>query len=69
MSRGSNGNGAEAPPPQDLDAEVAVLGSALNSEASADRAVASLRPEDFYLDKHRLIFSAIAHRRKEGEPV
>ncbi len=46
-------------PPQDIDTEVTCLGSALLSREALFKVTEILQPEDFYLDKHRIIFDAI----------
>lgn len=43
-----------------IDAERAVLGSALITTTAARKAIEILRPADFYRDDHRAIFSAMA---------
>ncbi|RJO64616.1 MAG: replicative DNA helicase [Candidatus Omnitrophota bacterium] len=48
-------------PPQNLDAEMAVLGSMLIDENAVASAIESLKKEDFYKDAHRTIFEAILH--------
>jgi replicative DNA helicase len=42
--------------PHNIDAEKSVLGSILVNNENYYRIVEMLRPEDFYLDSHRLIF-------------
>lgn len=46
-------------PPNDLNAERAVLGSVLIDSRCLDNIVAMIRAEDFYLDAHQKIFAAI----------
>ena len=46
-------------PPQALDAEMAVLGSMLLESDAVERALDILKPEHFYKDAHKKIFSAI----------
>jgi replicative DNA helicase len=56
-------------PPQNLEAEQAVLG-AIMLEAEAGSAVfALLQPEDFYRDNHRYIFTAVRDLFEKGEPI
>ena len=49
-------------PPQNLEAEQAVLGSMLIERPAVEKAAEILKPEDFYRDAHRYIFSS---NRKE----
>lgn len=46
-------------PPQNLDAEMAVLGSMLLDEEAISVAVETLSPEHFYKSSHKIIFEAI----------
>jgi replicative DNA helicase len=58
-------------PPQNIEAEESVLGAMLVAERALTRVIdeVKLKPEDFYLDKHRLIF-ATAHDLYAGsKPV
>lgn len=45
-------------PPQDIEAEKAVLGSMLQSEDAVADVIDRLRPEDFYLREHQEIYKA-----------
>ena len=45
--------------PQDLEAERSVLGACLFDPDAVDRAADLLRPADFFLARHALIFTAI----------
>jgi replicative DNA helicase len=56
-------------PPQNLEAEQSVLGSMLLDRDAIARAVERLRPEDFYRDAHRVIFTAMLDLFERGEPV
>jgi len=56
-------------PPQNLEAEQSVLGSMLLDRDAIARVVESLRPEDFYRDVHRTIYTAILELFERGEPV
>lgn len=56
-------------PPNDIEAEQAVLGSMLlDGDAVAD-AVEILTPEDFYREENKLIFSAMLGLYAKSEPV
>lgn len=56
-------------PPQDLDAERAVLGSVLLSNEAINIAVEVLAADDFYRPGHRLIFAAMTELSQKSEPV
>ena len=56
-------------PPQNLDAEQSVLGSMLLDRDAIARVVEALRPEDFYRDLHRTIYTAMLELFERGEPV
>src|SRR5439155_14853956 len=58
-----------APPPHNLEAEQAVLGSILLDPTVVSRVRELLRPEDFYNDSHRLIFETIAAMFGGGERI
>jgi replicative DNA helicase len=69
-------NGASGPtgaiaPPHNLEAEQSVLGAILLSDRSLYALVIEegLRPEDFYRDRHRLIYAAMLALYNESEPV
>jgi len=57
---------SERIPPQNLDAERAVLGSALMDMDGALTAVQALDPSDFYRRSHQLIFAAIVEITTRG---
>ena len=56
-------------PPQDLEAEQAVLGCMLTDNESVYSALEILRPEDFYREDHKIIFEAISNIYNKTEPV
>jgi replicative DNA helicase len=57
-------------PPQNLEAEMAVLGAMLlGDRASIERAGEVLQREDFYRDAHAHIFDAMLHLAESDEPV
>src|SRR5947209_10134765 len=57
-------------PPQNEEAEVSVLGAILLSEQALDGLLidVKLRPEDFYRERHRLIFRAMLRLKEKSEP-
>jgi replicative DNA helicase len=56
-------------PPQNLDAEKSVIGSLLLNSAMCDDVVLLLRPEDFYSDVHRKLFSHIVAMHDQGSRI
>jgi replicative DNA helicase len=56
-------------PPQALDSERYVLGAMLQDATSVDSALEKISSEDFYLEKHRILFEAMTHLSLENDPV
>lgn len=56
-------------PPQNLDAEQAVLGSILIDKNAIYRVADLLAPNDFYLPAHERIYDAILTLNAKGQPV
>ncbi|MCB8818644.1 MULTISPECIES: replicative DNA helicase [Desulfosporosinus] len=56
-------------PPQNLEAEQAVLGAMMLDPEAGSSVFEILQPDDFYRDNHRLIFSAIQDLSEKGDPV
>ncbi len=56
-------------PPQNLEAEESVLGGILLDNQVANLVLPILRPEDFYREAHRKIFTAIQGLAERGAPV
>lgn len=56
-------------PPQNLEAEQAVLGAMMLEPESGSSVFELIQPEDFYRDNHRLIFSAIRDLFEKGDPI
>jgi len=56
-------------PPQDVETETACIASALLSREALLRVIEILQPEDFYLEKHRIIFEAISELEKKSLPI
>ena len=57
-------------PPQNVEAETSVLGAILLAEQALDGVLVDVRlaPEDFYRQRHRLIFRAMVSLREKPEP-
>jgi replicative DNA helicase len=56
-------------PPQNLDAEKAVLGALLLDPDAFDTVLGILTPDDFYADSHRVIYQAMLELEQKGTPV
>ncbi len=56
-------------PPQNLEAEQAVLGAILLDSVTVITVMEMLRPEDFYREAHRLIYESMIHLNGDNEPI
>jgi len=56
-------------PPQNLEAEMSVLGGILLDNDAINRALEALRPEDFYREAHRKIFAGLTTLSDRNEPA
>jgi len=56
-------------PPQSLEGEMSVLGGVLLENEALNKALEVLRPEDFYRDAHRKIFTALISLSEKNEPA
>ncbi|WP_258111208.1 replicative DNA helicase [Alicyclobacillus sp. SP_1] len=56
-------------PPQQVEAEQAVLGAMLISTDAVAEAVELLEPDDFYRTAHRVVFSAMQRLYQDGQPI
>jgi replicative DNA helicase len=56
-------------PPQNLEAEISVLGAVLQDPGALLKAMEVLRPADFYKEVHRKIFGACMDLFERSEPV
>ncbi|XKT74300.1 MAG: replicative DNA helicase [Patescibacteria group bacterium UBA2163] len=56
-------------PPQNLDAERALLGSIMLKSDSIHDATETITPESFYVEKHRAIFRAMLDLMNGGNPI
>src|SRR3989338_9653182 len=59
----------EKVPPQNVDAEVAVLGAMLIEEDAIAQGIETLQPEAFYKEAHQKIFQAIQGLFNENKAV
>ena len=57
-------------PPQNEEAETSVLGAILLSEQALDglQIDIKLRPDDFYRERHRLIYQAMIRLKEKADP-
>lgn len=62
-------NLVEKVPPQDLDAESAVLGSILLHQEAADEVAQILKGEHFYRKSNGIIYDVLIKLRNEGKPL
>lgn len=60
---------AQRLPPQNLEAEVSVLGGVLLDNEALNRVLEIMKEGDFYRESHRKIFSAILDLYEKSEPV
>lgn len=56
-------------PPHDEEAEQAVIGSMMTDKDAVISAIEILKPEDFYRDDNKTIYSAIISLYAKGEPI
>jgi replicative DNA helicase len=56
-------------PPHSTDAEMAVLGGILLDNEAINHALEILKPEDFYREHHRTIYSAMVQLSDRGIPI
>jgi len=68
QQRGGDGLGGRVPP-QDLDAERAVLGGMLLSKEAIGDVVSLLKGSDFYRPAHETVFNAVLDLYTRGEPA
>jgi replicative DNA helicase len=60
---------SERVPPHNLEAEQSVLGAMLIDRDAVAAVANVLSPEDFYADKHQLLYAAVIAIYNRGEPV
>ena len=56
-------------PPQDIEAEQAVVGSMLTDQDAVVAAIETLKPEDFYREDNKIIYEAILNIYNRAEPI
>jgi replicative DNA helicase len=66
---GAPGEAGAVVPPHDLDAERAVIGAMLVSEAAVSVVGEMLAAEDFYSETHRVLYGAMMRLYSRGEPI
>jgi replicative DNA helicase len=62
-------SGFDRVPPQNIEAEQAVLGSILLESDALVTAMERLRPEDFYQPVHRMIYETMIELGEAGQPI
>ncbi len=56
-------------PPQNIDAEKALLGSILIKSDSLYEILEIINPESFYAEKHKIIFQSVLDLHEKNEPI
>ncbi len=56
-------------PPQDIEAEKSLLGAIMISDGVLPEILTIIRPQDFYDERHRIIFAAMASLYDQHKPV
>ena len=56
-------------PPQNIDAEKALIGSILIKSESLYEILETINPESFYADKHKIVFQSIIDLSNKNEPI
>ncbi len=65
----NSGSDRERVPPQDLEAERAVLGGILRANDAINRVVELIGPDDFYQPSHRKVFATMLDLSERGVPI
>ncbi len=60
---------ADRMPPQNIDAEQAVLGAMLIKKEAIAEVSQILKPEDFYRDAHKIVYEAMLTLFNKNEPA
>ncbi|NLZ25044.1 MAG: replicative DNA helicase [Clostridiales bacterium] len=69
MANKKSNNAISRGMPNNIDAEAALLCSILIDKNAADMLIPELREDDFYLEKHRIIFSAMKAIQDSSMPI
>ncbi len=69
MARGSEKTGGARVPPQNIDAEMSVLGALMLDKEAIFRIPGILQPVDFYKPTHQLIYKAMLDLAEKSEPI
>lgn len=69
MQEAFNKEKIERLPPQSIEAEQAVLGALLIDNDAITRIIETLRPDSFYKQSHRFIYSSILKLFNDNEPI
>ena len=56
-------------PPHDLEAEQAVIGSMLTDNDAVISSIEVLKPEDFYREDNKIIYTAMVNLYNRAEPI
>ena len=56
-------------PPHDVEAEQAVIGSMLTDMEAVISSIEVLKPEDFYREDNKLIYTAMVNLYTRSEPI
>lgn len=69
MNNGQNDNLIGRVPPQNLEAEACLLGSLLIDKDAIIKIADIVKPDDFYLESHKIIFEAMAQLYEKHLPI
>jgi len=56
-------------PPHNLDAEISTLGSLMLNQDAVHNVIDILKPEDFYDEKHEIIYNSIYDLCEKNSPI
>ena len=62
-------NGGGKIPPQDTVAEKSLLGAIMLSDDVMAEILTILKPDDFYENRHQIIFGAMSHLYDQHKPI
>ncbi len=69
MAENTHQNLTEKLPPQNIEAEMSLLGSLMLDKEAIVKVGDFLEPRDFYKDKHQVIFETMRELFEKGEPI